>query len=170
MINEYCGSLRDTFNELVYYGILDERDAQCFRVESSLEVASYMLAAASILLALLNAFVNSAVGQFFRDKEVEGSGEDHFSVTECETGDEDAKVSQLQPAPTLFTDKFRWLLCREDAAMDRRVSTLEHLSDESGCKSNIYLNEEDKGQFDLALVSTKSTELQGEDDADPDSI
>merc|ERR1712157_569741 len=31
MINDYCGALENFFGSLLYYGILGESDAQCFR-------------------------------------------------------------------------------------------------------------------------------------------
>jgi Paraquat-inducible protein A len=67
MINAYCGSLDSTFDLLVYYGILKESDAQCFRVEARLESAAYLLAAFALLLALLNTYVGNASKQYFRD-------------------------------------------------------------------------------------------------------
>jgi Paraquat-inducible protein A len=67
MINAYCGSLDSTFDLLVYYGILKENDAQCFRVDATLESAAYLLAAGALLLALLNTYVGNASKQYFRD-------------------------------------------------------------------------------------------------------
>jgi hypothetical protein len=120
MINSYCGSLKDTFAQLVYYGILDKRDAQCFRVETSVESGSYVLAVAAILLALLNTFVMNAVLQFFRDKdaEAETSVGDIFPDGTDEMDLSDAMKS-IKPVPVLFTDRFRWFLNREDAVLSR---------------------------------------------------
>jgi hypothetical protein len=39
VINSYCDSLCNTFSTLVYIGILAEQDAQCFRVQASIESA-----------------------------------------------------------------------------------------------------------------------------------
>jgi hypothetical protein len=44
MINSYCESLKDTFAQMVYYGILKEEDAQCFSVRSAVEPESFVLA------------------------------------------------------------------------------------------------------------------------------
>ena len=54
---------------LVYYGILDPSDAQCFRVEASINSAAYLLAVSAILLAFLNTYVSNASRQYFRDIE-----------------------------------------------------------------------------------------------------
>jgi hypothetical protein len=36
MINSYCDGLTSTFATLVYYGILDPEDAQCFQVQAKI--------------------------------------------------------------------------------------------------------------------------------------
>lgn len=151
MINEYCGSLSDVFSQLVYYGILDEKDAQCFRVESSLDKASYILAAAAILLALLNTFVMNAVTQYFREKSMERRHEG-MMVYQCEDLADDPQeiAKQLKPTPVLFTDKFRWCLGHEDAILERRQPS----------DDDIYLKD------DLQLATTKSTELWGGSNSD----
>lgn len=69
MINQYCGSFQETFDLLAYFGILDAGDAQCFRVDASIESAAYILALAAALLALLNTFIMNAVKQYFRDRD-----------------------------------------------------------------------------------------------------
>ena len=50
MLNAYCSKLQDTFANLQYFGILDEEDAQCFRVDATVEAASWILVAASLIL------------------------------------------------------------------------------------------------------------------------
>jgi hypothetical protein len=69
MINGYCESFQETFDLLSYFGILAAEDAQCFRVDASIEVGSYILVVAAILLALLNTFVMNSVQQYFRDRD-----------------------------------------------------------------------------------------------------
>ena len=69
MINAYCGSLDGTFAQMVYYGIIKKEDAQCFRVNTSIDGGFFILAAAAVLLALLNTFVLKAVRQYDRDKD-----------------------------------------------------------------------------------------------------
>ncbi|KAL7552892.1 hypothetical protein ACHAWF_016142 [Thalassiosira exigua] len=63
MINAYCGELLDTFTALSHYEILDKKDAQCFRVDATVETASWLLVAASLLLFVLNHFVGTAASQ-----------------------------------------------------------------------------------------------------------
>ena len=70
MINAYCGSLQNFFTGLSYFKILKEEDAQCFRVNANVEMASWILVAASIVLLLLNHFISSASRQKVQDEEV----------------------------------------------------------------------------------------------------
>jgi hypothetical protein len=67
MINAYCESLENMFNTLSFYGILKESDAQCFRVNASVETATYLLVAASVVLSVASHFVMSASAQRERD-------------------------------------------------------------------------------------------------------
>ena len=126
MINSYCNGLKDTFAQMVYYGILKEEDAQCFSVRSSIEAGSYILGAAAVLLAILNTFVNKAIVQFFRDKdelekrchgveETEDSlkSEGSVSLDDVEESSLTERTSVIHPVPVLFTDRFRWLLRQE---------------------------------------------------------
>jgi hypothetical protein len=117
MVNSYCESLKDTFAELVYYGILKEEDAQCFSVRSTVEPGSFVLAAGAVLLALVNTFVMKAVVQYFRDQdELEKRAlldEENTSHIEDSSKAEDVIEAGIHPVPVLFTDTFRWLLRRE---------------------------------------------------------
>ena len=70
MINAYCSPLEDTFSSLAYYGILDNGDAQCFRVNATVEAASWILVAASIILCLVNHFIVGAASQKRLDDDV----------------------------------------------------------------------------------------------------
>ena len=108
IINAYCGGLSATFAQFVYYGILKAEDAQCFRVNTSAESGLFLLAAGSILLALLNSFVLKAVRQHNRDKRTRV---DHRKTLALE--DRRDLVETIHPVPVLFTDRFRWLLRRE---------------------------------------------------------
>lgn len=122
MINTYCENLRETFAQMVYYGILKEEDAQCFRVEARLENAAYILAAASVALALLNTFVMRAVNQYFRDADLTVR---EFKATPSRDGEETEDVTiavrRVTPVPVLFSDAFRWFLVREDSDPSRRL-------------------------------------------------
>lgn len=110
MINAYCGSLQGFFSQLVFYGVIEEQDAQCFRVNTTIDKGFFALAAGAVLLALLNTFVIHAVRQQQRDKarspfcgSTFGYGEDLEEIREA-----------IHPAPVLFTDSFRWLLRRPE--------------------------------------------------------
>lgn len=67
MINAYCESLENIFNTLSFYGILKQSDAQCFRVNASVDTATYLLIVASIILWIVNHFVMSASSQREQD-------------------------------------------------------------------------------------------------------
>ena len=113
MINSYCGSLDDTFDMLAYYGILKVRDAQCFRVEASISIASYMLAASAVILALLNTYIGNASRQYFRDvenksknaiaqsliKNIESTPVDGFDNSSCSA----TRASSFVTGPSLKT-------------------------------------------------------------------
>jgi hypothetical protein len=70
MINVYCGSLKNAFNSLSFYGILSEDDAQCFKVEASVEKASWILVSACLILCMLNHFISGASIQKTKDDDV----------------------------------------------------------------------------------------------------
>jgi len=70
MINAYCDPLKDTFTSLSYYGILEANDAQCFRVDATVQAASWILVAASLILAILNHFIVGAASQKVQDDEI----------------------------------------------------------------------------------------------------
>lgn len=70
MVNVYCDPLKDTFTQLAYFGILDESDAQCFSVNATVEAASWILVAASIILCIMNHFITSASQQKTQDDTV----------------------------------------------------------------------------------------------------
>ncbi len=70
MINAYCDPLNGTLNMLANSGILKQEDAQCFRVDATVEAASWLLVTASILLYVLNHFVTSASRQKIQDEDI----------------------------------------------------------------------------------------------------
>jgi len=135
MVNDYCDNLEEMFSQLVYYGILDKSDAQCFRVESILEVGAYILASAAVLLVLLNNFVMKAVAQYFRDEDAESElayalkdndGDDEYHDDDADFAQ---AVDKIQPVPVLFTDTFRWFLHREDKVSSFRTTQELHSDD-----------------------------------------
>ena len=125
MINDYCTGLDALFSSLVYYGVLQPNDAQCFRVQARIESATYLLVAGALLLALLNTFIMKAVKQRDRDlwnakmgitgvsEEAKFTNVEIYSNT-VPTEDVDAARTQITPVPVLFTDTFRWFLRSAD--------------------------------------------------------
>ena len=118
MINSYCDGLSNSFATLVFFGVLSEDDAQCFRVQATIKSATYILIVAAILLGLLTAFVMRAVKQYdfdnswvikslcyTHDKAVEESPIEEEEMEEAR--------NNIRPVPVLFTDSFRWFCRRE---------------------------------------------------------
>jgi len=70
MINAYCDPLKSTFTSLSYYGILSQDDAQCFRVDATVESASWILVTASLILCILNHFIVGALSQKVQDDDI----------------------------------------------------------------------------------------------------
>lgn len=139
MINPYCESLKGFFAEMVYYGLLKDEDAQCFRTDVKIEPTFYLLFSSAICLALINAFVMKAVSQYFRDihftciqdviNEKTLTTEDPDFEEENGSFETSAK-SKIHPVPVLFTDRYRWFLRREDeASLSRESENPAHSSD-----------------------------------------
>jgi hypothetical protein len=125
MVNSYCGSLSDTFATLVYYGVLDPVDAQCLKIQARIESATYLLIAAAVLLGVFHTFVVKAVTQYECD-----ASQLHTPLEDAKLGDNESGMSQeeykeaiskIDPVPVLFTDRFRWVMRREDAVVGSRA-------------------------------------------------
>lgn len=106
MINAYCGSLQGFFSQLVFYGVVENEDAQCFRVNTTIEKGFFVLAVGALVLALLNTIVIHAVRQKQQDSEPCRTIGSNFG---CDEDVEDVR-EKIHPAHVLFTDSFRWLL------------------------------------------------------------
>jgi hypothetical protein len=115
LVNTYCEDLTDAFSELVFYGLISPEDAQCFKVQASVEAAAYILIPASVLLDWLNFFVSTAVGQYARDKLNETREDPHVDMMPDKEVIADPR-SRIHPMPVLFTDRFRWLLRSEQVS------------------------------------------------------
>ena len=114
MLNQFCTSLDFTLNLLVYYGVLERNDAQCFALEASIAAGCYLLVPLTIGLALLNTFVTKAYIQQLREK-----AEASYSIPEDEklrafdrtTWDSRSQALQtIRTSQITFTDIFRWTL------------------------------------------------------------
>ena len=74
MLNaRYCGSLHETFSSLSHFGFLDIKDAQCFRVDATVETISWILVAAILMLGVLNHFIRAASRQKKQDDNIHDS-------------------------------------------------------------------------------------------------
>ena len=133
LVNEYCGGLTDTFSSLVYFGILKEEDAQCFKLEATIEFGSYILIACAFLLTFLNTFVPKAVFQYQCDKvaderrQMEPCGVDVAAQHIADTMDVEKVRGKIRPTPVLFSDTFRWLLSSTTAP---QLADMRDLQDE----------------------------------------
>lgn len=116
MVNQYCESLNTTFATLEFYGFLDEDDAQCFKVQPTIEIGWYLLLLGAFALSLLTKFVQDAVVQYRRDKtSLSSDSNDGHDVHSVTNEDVVTMIDDIEPVPVLFTDSFRWILIREDA-------------------------------------------------------
>lgn len=142
MINEYCGSLDNTFSSLSYYGILAKEDAQCFRVNAGVETGTWLLVAASIILYFINSFVSLSAKQKAVDDDVpvenrfasdrwlhtKGSGLTVVGIgSSIEEDGDDELASEgspvVSPVRPRFTDYFGLAVARKDEA----ISEIEQL-------------------------------------------
>jgi hypothetical protein len=167
MINSYCDSLKDTFAQLVYYGILKEEDAQCFSVQSSIEGGSFALAAGAVLLALINTFVVKAVVQYFRDedeleKECLGDEEkcsNSMDSWNTELDESESIVSErIHPVPVLFTDTFRWLLRREGNSISSSRGIIPGIYE-----SSFVLQQASAAPYDEGIIKVQSITAESND-------
>jgi len=135
MINAYCKNLEATFAQMVYFGILKEKDAMCFGVTSRIGHNAFILVVGAILLAFLSSFVSKAVAQNFRDQEHEGlqmnrqnDAHNSFSSLTSQSNSDDGvsdsrMIANIRPVPVLFTDTFRWML-KASNVVDSSTRTL----------------------------------------------
>jgi hypothetical protein len=170
--------LTDTFATLVYYGILDPADAQCFKVEAGIESATYLLIAAAVLLGVVHTFVVKAVTQYERDV-----SQLHTSPVNAKLGDSESGmspeeyeqvISRIDPVPVLFTDTFRWVMHREDAVIGTRARRgfdersklgvdIGFPTDEPSALERSFSEKVGPAKYsDLAVISESADELDAE--------
>lgn len=114
MLNHFCTSLDFTLNLMVYYGILEQNDAQCFALEASITAGAYLLVPITLCMALMNTFVVKAYIQQLREKEEATkfvSEDEKLRAFDRTTWDSrtDA-MGSIRPVGVVFTDTFRWAL------------------------------------------------------------
>ena len=136
MINAYCEPLENMFNTLSFYGILKQSDAQCFRVNASVNTATYLLIAASIILCILNHFIMSASAQREQDVNTPFERRLHsdrwlrekptISLDEDESAHQisDDKIAVSQVA-SRFTDIYPFATRRNNDSTSKDVDAVE---------------------------------------------
>lgn len=155
MVNIYCdylSELRNLFAQLVHFDLLPEEDAQCFLVEASVSSGFFLMAAGAILLALLNTFVTNATKQYLMELP---------SATIVPAPPKMDVRDNIEPSPVLFTDRFRWLLGREDRGFSR--------SDQNGETEKDVAVFDDSMDFQAAPAATRLSCSSSDVDEGPQS-
>jgi len=124
--------LQNFFTGLSYFEILKEEDAQCFRVNATVEMASWILVAASILLLALNHFISTASRQKVQDEDISSdrrfhsdrwiistktsvmSEEDEEAVEAASPEDDERKID-IAVVPPRFTDYYFYAIIKTDS-------------------------------------------------------
>ncbi|KAL9181701.1 hypothetical protein ACHAXT_012044 [Thalassiosira profunda] len=140
MIDPYCGALQDTLSNLARYGIIDRNDARCFRVTATVEAASWLLVAASLVLGVVNHLISAAAKQKRLDDRTQPEMRLHtdrwdqakppqskLSIESANTADDDdeggakslsedeLKKVNVSPISPRFTDYYRFACTRQTA-------------------------------------------------------
>jgi Paraquat-inducible protein A len=175
LLESYCEDIGGFLSQLVYYGIIEPIDAQCYRVDATIKGGSYFYVVICALLFLLMSFVGKAARQlrYFRESHMYAVLK---SARATYMDEEPKKMSELKlkPVPILFTDQYRWLL-QSDTGSSGRASVSEENSlnfDPYGDDRNIscpdegeqiYLEEESLGAdrpSSNANLSVQGTRLE----------
>ena len=149
MINVFCQrveEIRNMFAQLVYFDVLEEEDAQCFIVEASASSGFFLLAAGSILLALLNTFVSNAAKQLLNtapDSTVDSKPPPNVR-------------NIIEPSPIMFTDRFRWLL-------GSRASSKTSCTGEDRPQDSFVVEDIEKTDSDENIVRVSTSSSDGDE-------
>jgi hypothetical protein len=180
MLNQFCTSLDFTLNLMVYYGILQENDAQCFALEASITAGAYLMVPIVAGLALVNTFVVKAYIQYLREKSEEeqtASEDDKLRAFDRTTWDSRVEAMEsIYDPPVLFTDTFRWVLRREDNGVNRPNHQHEVHSESKFDVTQTFLAEDSSSDEEHGARVPSLTELnsssasvegdKGKDDVD----
>ncbi|KAL7538989.1 hypothetical protein ACHAXR_008950 [Thalassiosira sp. AJA248-18] len=180
MINAYCDSLQDTFTMLVHYGVLEKEDAQCFRVDATVEAASWLLVASSLVLCILNHFIGAAALQkaqdgdtpterrlhtdrwlqgkppqsVLTDDRVNTMGEDVEEGTKpIEHDDKRVKVLPISPR---FTDYYYFATVHQTEEELGRDSDMENAGVETAVVPKDINGKKGEGHKDILLIKNES--------------
>lgn len=133
MVNAYCGGLSGMFDTLAFFGIVDANDAQCFQLRATVEAASWLLVAASLILAATSHFVLTASTQKTLDSNVPPEKRRHndrwSSLESTEVAAEESgkpqqsKKPTISPIPPRFTDYYSLIIRKEHIEEEVEVAT-----------------------------------------------
>ena len=173
MVNVYCDQepeLGTLFGMLVLMGILEEKDAQCFRVETAVESPFFFLASGALVLAFLNTFVKKAACQYVRDVD-ERCVPKFQSPTVEQQMNVDLAKDLLDPLPVLFSDRFRWFLVRNESRREYlqvfSTSSLERPADESTLEADANNGRSAENITVNQSISPESSHSSGEQEETP---
>jgi uncharacterized membrane protein len=109
LVNEYCSSLSNIINGLVFSGALKQEDAQCFKLRASIDIGCYILIVAAFILIFLNIFISKALFQYETDKITRKKLNSTNASFSSEIGIDEVR-NKIRSIPVLFSDTFRWYL------------------------------------------------------------
>jgi hypothetical protein len=111
------------FDTLAFFGIVDANDAQCFQLRATVEAASWLLVAASLILAATSHFVLTASTQKTLDSNVPPKKRRHndrwssIESTEVAAGKsgkpQQSEKPTISPIPPRFTDYYSLIIRKE---------------------------------------------------------
>jgi Paraquat-inducible protein A len=123
LMNKQCDSFESFFATMSHFQILTPQEAQCFKLQPTVEIGTYILVAATISLSFLRTWMALAVRQvkyqeqfrYLTTRERNDSSAVPLADAEMTSGDgmtKDATIllNAIAPFPILFTDQFRWLM------------------------------------------------------------
>jgi Paraquat-inducible protein A len=117
MMNKYCGNLSAMFAEMAHFDILAEEDAQCFKLQPSVQAGSYILLSAAVVLSVLRTWMTLAIRQVnlqqVQQQQQRAASSMEFGTdvgVDSVKGDVSVLIKEIAPAPVLLTDRFRWVM------------------------------------------------------------
>jgi len=164
MINAYCGALDDTLASLTRRGVIDSEDAQCFRVNATVESASWILVSSSLMLTILNHCIGAAAMQktldddtsperrlhtdrWLHNKPAQSSspgddgrvntmidGVEEQGIDSPEDGDEEVNISPISPR---FTDYYYFTTIHRSVEQNQD-NGMENEAPETAIEPTVY--------------------------------
>jgi len=167
LLNYLCSGLDFTLNLMVYYGILEENDAQCFALEATITAGAYFMVPITFCMAVLNTFVMKAYLQQLREaeeaKEILSEDEKLRAYDRTTWDSRTDAMRKIRPALVGFVDTFRWALRRQQHNSVSSLKGTKQLSDtETYPLANLTTISSDE-EFGLDLSSESLGILGGKD-------